>query len=82
MGIKFGKKSISLSLVFIFIACFMPTITFASDTTTVFVNGVKINEAIDKTLYLGNGTAKYDETTNTVTLTDATINGNVKAIGI
>ena len=54
----------------------IPTTALAASPITLYVNGTDILQAADNTVACGEGTAVYDEVTNTLTLTNATIEGD------
>ena len=67
------KKSLSLFLAVCYI-CMLQPITVFADTKPIMVNGTNILLEQDYTLTCGNGTAKFDPGTKTLTLDNATIN--------
>ncbi len=67
------KKTLSLFLAVCSI-CMLQPITVFADTKPIMVNGTNILLEQDYTLTCGNGTAKFDPGTKTLTLDNATIN--------
>ena len=54
----------------------IPTTELAASPITLYVNGTNILNEADNTVACGEGTAVYDKATNTLTLTNATIEGD------
>lgn len=78
--LKIKKKSVIISKVllctlsFFMVFCFIPIDVHAADNpSTLEVNGIDILSAQDNVVECGSGTAKYDSSTNTLTLDNATI---------
>lgn len=69
-----GKsKIISFILCAILLAIGIPAVSYASASEFLYVNGVDILKVQNHTIECGSGTAYYDDSTNTLTLTNAQI---------
>ena len=66
-------KSLAYLLSFLMILGLMPITTYATAPTRLVVNGTDILTAANNTVQCGEGTAKYDSDSNTLTLENATI---------
>ena len=71
------KRWISVLLCMLLCVGMIPTTELAaSPITSLYVNGTNILNDADNTVACGEGTAVYDKATNTLTLTNATIEGD------
>ena len=70
------KRWIGVLLCMILCVGMLPTMALEASPITLYVNGTDILKAADNTVACGEGTAVYDEATNTLTLTNATIKGD------
>lgn len=69
------KKWLAMLLTIAMVVMLVPTTVLAASPTTLNVNGTSILTATDNKVACGNGTAEYDPESNTLTLTDVTIEG-------
>ena len=70
------KRWISVLLCMLLCVGMIPTTELAASPITLYVNGTNILNEADNTVACGEGTAVYDKATNTLTLTNATIEGD------
>ena len=70
------KRWISVLLCMLLCVGMIPTTELAASPITLYVNGTNILNDADNTVACGEGTAVYDKATNTLTLTNATIEGD------
>lgn len=70
------KKWLAMLLTIAMVVMLVPTTVLAASPTTLNVNGTSILTATDNKVACGNGTAVYDPVSNTLTLTDVTIEGD------
>ena len=75
-------KAISMALAFSMTLGVCSFTAFANEPEELWVNGVNILVDDDKTVECGEGTAVYDEDTNTLTLDNATIDTAKNYTGI
>ncbi|MCD7784428.1 MAG: hypothetical protein LUH18_02430 [Oscillospiraceae bacterium] len=68
-----AKKLLCVLLSVMMVVAMMPITTSAATIGYIYVNGVDITTATNYTVQCGSGTAVYDPSTYTITLTDATI---------
>ena len=76
MRAKTLKRAYSALLSIMLIIGLLPTAVFAASPTTLNVNGESILTAADNKVVCGEGIAEYDPESNTLTLTNATIEGD------
>lgn len=70
------NKWLAMLLTIAMVVMLVPTTVLAASPTTLNVNGTSILTATDNKVACGNGTAEYDPESNTLTLTDVTIEGD------
>lgn len=75
-------KAVSMALAFSMTLSVCSFTAFANDSEELWVNGINILEEEDNTVECGEGTAAYDEETNTLTLENALIEGGEQDSGI
>ena len=69
------KKWLAMLLTIAMVVMLVPTTVLAASPTILNVNGTSILTATDNKVACGSGTAEYDPESNTLTLTDVTIEG-------
>ncbi len=67
------KKVLCVLMSVLMVVAMMPITTSAATISYIYVNGVDITTATNYTVACGSGTAVYDPSTYTITLTNATI---------
>ena len=75
MKVNLKRKTIAVLLICMLVTGLLPAAAFAANLTSLNVNGTDILSAPDNKITCGEGTAEYDLDSNTLTLTNITIEG-------